>query len=250
VNDLCSDQWSCLTADKSYHRTVSSLVEHIMPCIHGLTRGLAATPGLWKPRSIKHLDKVIEPLSIEANSTIASISRGSFIHSSSEGRFVLSVLARYETSDSPFSTNFVTKCDWEISQAILVGVVTGSWLAPEENWEKLATGVLKNNTSLRDTMPDLSDLVMQSKKALQDSLEALRDLEDNEDSIIEGTDQYELQNIAHCLVRWSVRHTLTNGEADSDPYPEIRYSGLRSSHLRHSTYRNFGNATVRQVASV
>lgn len=180
--------------------TVSQVVEQLLPCLHGLSRAVVHTPATWPQSAVNHLSDILEPLSSASVSTISSISRGSFINSSSDGRFVLSVLARYEMSNSPFSANFVTKCDSEMCQAVLLSVVAGIRLTPEQSWEQITSGTVKTASTLSLDGARLASLTTYARQTLASSLEALRDLEDEQDSVLEGTDIYELLTVSNCLV--------------------------------------------------
>lgn len=191
--------YGCFFLHKS---TVSQVVQHVLPCIHGIYRAITSTPARWTKQDLEQLHTVTEPLSSGALSNIASISRGSFIHSSLQGRYVLSVLARYDMSGSPFSTNFVTKCDTEMAQAILLGsILPATMLSPSHNWQQLASGTIKPVSDAITDASHLSQVAAYAKTTLANSLDVLRDLGEEEDSILEGTDVYEIQTITNCLVR-------------------------------------------------
>lgn len=104
-------------------------------------------------------------------------------------------------SGSPFSTNFVTKCDTDIAQATLLGsILPATMLSPQQNWRQLTSGTTKPVSHKEIDASHLSKLASHARSTLANSLDVLRDLEEEEDSILEGTDLYELNTIENCLV--------------------------------------------------
>lgn len=75
-----------------------------------------------------------------------------------------------------------------------------SMLSPEQSWQQITSGSAKPDTNVSMSMPNLSELATYAKKTLAASLEVLRDLEDEQDSVLEGTDLYELNTVSNCLV--------------------------------------------------
>lgn len=74
-------------------------------------------------------------------------------------------------------------------------------LSPDQNWQQLTSGTVKPvSGSATTAATHVSDLATYAKKTLATSLDVLRDLDEEEDSILEGTDLYELNTISNCLV--------------------------------------------------
>lgn len=73
-------------------------------------------------------------------------------------------------------------------------------LSPEQNWQQITSGSIKVIADVGLQMPHLSELATYAKRTIAGSLEVLRDLEDEQDSTLEGTDLYELNTISNCLV--------------------------------------------------
>ena len=128
-------------------------------------------------------------LSDRAAHNLSSTLTGSFAHSSSDGKAIVSVLARYNSHGRPMTPNFVDDLDTCIVRDIAVGIACQTKIAPLVGWGKLRSGSIKSTASL-DASSDSSSKPL-SNFAQSKLDEAIRSLQQRHSVYVNGTPDME-----------------------------------------------------------
>ena len=141
----------------------------------------------------------VAPLSHDAQSNLSSILRGSFVHSSSEGRYLFSILSKYEHSKTPISPNFVAIADSVILQAIAASLTSTKLYNSNTAWQSFIDNT-RITFEAREADRDLFTPILSNVESrLQDNIAALQSA-DGDEELLEG---YESDIITCGLVRLS-----------------------------------------------
>ena len=140
----------------------------------------------------------LSPLSRETVSHVSNILNGSFALPFSESRHIFSLLARYESADTPMSSELITKCDAAILRSVLTGMALTVPLSSIEGWDQLMAGRSKRNDDIRLKGEDVQTISDHAIRAMKQSTETLVDK-----SLNSLTQKYEHCIVEDCLVSFT-----------------------------------------------
>ena len=169
-----------------------------------MQRAVNTTAALWTNAGAALAVKAASSLTDRAAANLTSTLTGSFVNSSSDGKAVLSVLARYANHSKPMTTNFVDQLDAALVRDVTVGLACQTRISPLVGWERMRSGSIEKASH---DMADNSSLGQVSSFAHSALTKTIQTLQQSPPLVVNGTpdmdggsrNEYDIDIVSRCL---------------------------------------------------